>query len=113
MSNTSRISPRIAALQFSCTADPAENLARAEALSREAASQGANLICLPELFLTRYFCQTESVDLFELAEPVPGPTSAHFEKLAAELGVSFVLSLFEKRTEGVYHNTACVIDPVK
>jgi len=79
--------PKIAALQFACGDDPAINLARAEELSRKAAAQGANLICLPELFLTRYFCQTESVDLFELAEPVPGPTSAHFEKLAAELGV--------------------------
>jgi len=109
--NTSK--PKIAALQFSCTDNPAENLARAEELARQAAAEGANLICMPELFQTRYFCQTESVDLFDLAEPVPGPTSEHFEKLAAELGVSFVLSLFEKRTEGVYHNTACVIDPEK
>ena len=105
--------PVIAALQFSCTTDPRANLARAEELSRQAAAQGANLICLPELFLTQYFCQTESVELFDLAEPVPGPTSEHFERLAAELGVSFVLSLFEKRTDGVYHNTACVIDPEK
>jgi N-carbamoylputrescine amidase len=68
---------------------------------------------MPELFLSQYFCQTESVKNFDLAEAVPGPTSMHFEKLAAELNVSFVLSLFEKRTEGVYHNTACVIDPEK
>ncbi len=104
---------RIAALQFSCSTDSVANLAKAERLSREAAADGAKLICLPELFQTRYFCQTETGDHFALAEPIPGPTTSYFEKLSAELGVSFVLSLFEKRTEGLYHNTAAVIDPEK
>ena len=103
----------IAAVQFSCTADPAENLATAIKLTREAAAKGAKIVCLPELFLTRYFCQTEDPANYELAEPIPGPTSEVFEALSAELGVSIVLSLFEKRTEGLYHNTACVVDPKK
>ncbi|NQV71893.1 carbon-nitrogen hydrolase [bacterium] len=103
----------IAAVQFSCTADPAENLATAIKLTRDAAAKGAKIVCLPELFLTRYFCQTEDPANYELAEPIPGPTSEVFESLSAELGVSIVLSLFEKRTEGLYHNTACVVDPKK
>ena len=103
----------IAAVQFSCTADPAENLATAIKLTREAAAKGAKIVCLPELFLTRYLCQTEDPANYELAEPIPGPTSEVFEALSAELGVSIVLSLFEKRTEGLYHNTACVVDPKK
>ena len=102
---------QIAAVQFSCSPDPAKNLARAIELTRNAAAKGAKIVCLPELFLTRYFCQTEDPSNYELAEPVPGPTSAVFESLSAELGVSIVLSLFEKRAEGLYHNTACVVDP--
>jgi len=103
----------IAAVQFSCSPDPAVNLARAIKLTREAAGNGAKIVCLPELFLTRYFCQTEDPANYALAESVPGPTSTIFAKLSAELDVSIVLSLFEKRTEGLYHNTACVVDPVK
>ncbi len=103
----------IAAVQFSCSSDPAQNLARAIELTKQAAADGAKIICLPELFLTRYFCQTEDPRHYALAEAVPGPTSKIFEVLSAELGVSIVLSLFEKRTEGLYHNTACVVDPEK
>ncbi|MDA1028592.1 MAG: carbon-nitrogen hydrolase [Bacteroidetes bacterium] len=103
----------ISAIQFSCSTDPAVNLARAIELTRSAAKEGAKIVCLPELFLTRYFCQTEDPGNYALAEAVPGPTSKIFEALSAELGVSIVLSLFEKRTEGLYHNTACVVDPIK
>lgn len=77
---------------------------------RSAASKGAQIICLQELFLTPYFCQTESLETFGLAEPVPGPTCAAFSKLAEELGVVIILSLFEKRGNGIYHNTAVIID---
>jgi N-carbamoylputrescine amidase len=88
-------------------------MARAIELTREAAAKGAKIVCLPELFMTPYFCQTENPDHFALAEAIPGPTSTVFEALSKELGVSIVLSLFERRTEGLYHNTACVVDPQK
>ncbi|MCB1228301.1 MAG: carbon-nitrogen hydrolase [Verrucomicrobiales bacterium] len=75
-----------------------------------AAAQGAQVICLQELFLTPYFCKREETALFDLAEPVPGPTTRALEPLAAELGVVIIASLFEKRGPGLYHNTAAVID---
>ena len=77
---------------------------------RQAASQGAQIICLQELFRSPYFCQKEDVCFFDLAEPVPGPTTQGLSQLAAELQVIIVASLFEKRTAGIYHNTAVVID---
>ena len=77
---------------------------------REAAKGGAEVVCLPELFRSRYFCQTEDADVFALAEPVPGPTTEAFEELARELDVTVVASLFERRTGGLYHNTAALID---
>ena len=92
------------------SSDRADNLARAQAHVREAARQGATVVCLPELFLSRYFCQTEDADTFALAESVPGPTTGALEPLAAELDVVLVASLFEKRARGLYHNTAAVID---
>ncbi|RMH69649.1 MAG: acyltransferase [Bacteroidetes bacterium] len=97
-------------VQMRCSPDPAQNLDRALALTREAARQGAEVICLPELFLSPYFCQTEDYAAFRLAEPVPGPTTAAFETLAAELDVAVIVSLFERRAAGLYHNTAAVID---
>ena len=97
-------------VQMAMTADRADNLARAEAHVRDAAAQGATVVCLPELFLSRYFCQTEDADTFALAEAVPGPTTSALEPLAAELDVVLVASLFEKRARGLYHNTAAVID---
>lgn len=97
-------------VQMAMTADRADNLARAEAHVREAARQGATVVCLPELFLSRYFCQTEDADLFALAEAVPGPTTEALEPLAAELDVVVVASLFERRARGLYHNTAAVVD---
>jgi N-carbamoylputrescine amidase len=86
------------------------NDATAEHGIREAAEQGAELICLPELYRSRYFCQSETEAAFALAEPVPGPTTERLEALARELGVCIVASLFERRAAGIYHNTAAVID---
>jgi len=77
---------------------------------REAAKQGAQVICLPELFQTQYFCQREDLTLFDLAEPIPGPATKRLSAVASELKVALVVSLFEKRASGVYHNTAAIID---
>jgi N-carbamoylputrescine amidase len=93
-----------------CGADPAANLARALDHVRRAARRGAEIVCLPELFRSRYFCQTEDHDNFALAEPVPGPTTHALGALARTLGVVIVASLFERRAAGVYHNTAAVLD---
>jgi N-carbamoylputrescine amidase len=93
-----------------CAADPDANLATALARTREAAQQGAGIVCLPELFRSPYFCQTEDYAPFALGEPVPGPTTEAFEALAAELDIVIVASLFERRAAGLYHNTAAVID---
>jgi N-carbamoylputrescine amidase len=86
------------------------NDATAEQGIREAAERGAGLICLPELYRSRYFCQSETEAAFALAEPVPGPTTERLAVLARELGVCIVASLFERRAAGIYHNTAAVID---
>jgi N-carbamoylputrescine amidase len=95
---------------MSCTADPKANLAHATEGIRTAAAQGAQIICLQELFRSLYFCQREEHSNFALAEPVPGPTTEVLSALAAELEVVIVASLFEKRAEGLYHNTAAVLD---
>jgi N-carbamoylputrescine amidase len=97
-------------VQMGMSADPAENTAKGQKLVREAARRGANVICLPELFRSQYFCQTETHDHFDLAEAVPGPSTEAFGRLAAELGIVLVLPLFERRTAGIYHNSAAVID---
>jgi N-carbamoylputrescine amidase len=97
-------------VQSRCTLDPAENLRKAMAGVREARAKGAELVCLQELFRSQYFCQTEDHSYFTLAEPVPGPSTEALSKLAAELGVVIVASLFERRAEGLYHNTAAIID---
>ncbi|TCD48669.1 carbon-nitrogen hydrolase [Chlorobium sp. N1] len=100
----------IALVQSSCTADPKENLRKALSGIREAAAAGAKIICTQELFSSLYFCQTEEYEPFDLAEPVPGPTTAVLQELAGELGVVIVASLFERRARGLHHNTAAVID---
>jgi N-carbamoylputrescine amidase len=100
----------LALIQMSCSLDPAENLAKALGLIEQAAADGAELICLQELFLNRYPAQREDVDRFDWAEPIPGPTSEALGKLAKAKGVAIVGSIFEARTQGVYHNTAVVID---
>ena len=97
-------------VQMQCVADREVNLAAAEQAIRAAAAEQARLICLPELFLTPYFCQTEDHRWFAAAEPVPGPTTHRLAQLAAELQVVVVASLFERRTAGLYHNTCVVID---
>jgi N-carbamoylputrescine amidase len=106
--NESTIS--VGLVQMACSPDIAKNLEKAVDYIRSAAKQGAQIICLPELFLTRYFCQTEDTENFSLAEPLPGPTSEIFSRLAKELQVVLIVPLFEKRTEGIYHNTAIIID---
>jgi N-carbamoylputrescine amidase len=97
-------------IQMSCSLDPRENLAKAEARIREAAQQGAQIICLQELFRSQYFCREEDPELFELAEPIPGPSSEALAKLARSLNVAIVGSLFERRATGIYHNTAVVLE---
>ena len=101
---------RVGLVQMSCSEDPAANVRKALAMVREAARDGAQVVCLPELFRSRYFCQSEDVKYFELAEPVPGPTSDAFVSLAAELDVTVIVSLFERRAPGLFHNTAVTID---
>ena len=97
-------------IQMKCSLNPGENFAKAEKKITEAAKRGAQIICLQELFRSQYFCREENADLFDLAEPIPGPSSEALGKLAKKLGVVIVGSLFERRTAGVYHNTAIVID---
>jgi N-carbamoylputrescine amidase len=100
----------IALIQMTCSDPPAENLEKALARIEEAAAQGAKVICTQELFRSRYFCQSENPAHFDLAEPIPGPSTDALCRLAGSLGVVLVGSLFERRTEGIYHNTAVVID---
>ena len=97
-------------VQHRCTPDRDENIHRSVAGVRAAAARGANLIVLQELHATPYFCQTEDPGCFDLAEPVPGPSTETFARLARELGVVLVTSLFERRAPGLYHNTAAVLD---
>jgi N-carbamoylputrescine amidase len=97
-------------IQMRMSADPEQNFARAVDRIREAARRGAHVICLPELFRSYYFCQVENHEFFKLAEPIPGPSSERLGRLAAELGVVLIASLFEKRAEGLYHNTTAVLD---
>ena len=102
---------RVGLVQMRCVPDdPAANLAKAIAGIEDAAVRGAELVCLQELFRTRYFCQSEEQARFDLAEPVPGPTTEALSKVAAACGVVVVASVFERRAEGLYHNTAVVLD---
>ena len=96
--------------QMTCGDDPAANLRKAIDRTRDAASRGAQVVCLQELFMGRYFCQVEDHRFFQLAEAIPGPTTQVFSDLARDLGIVIIASLFEKRAEGLYHNTAAVID---
>jgi N-carbamoylputrescine amidase len=100
----------IGLVQMRCGTDPRENLDRAVVRVREAAKAGAQVICLPELFRSQYFCQTEDHSNFDLAEPIPGPSTEALGKIAKEAGVVVIGSLFERRAAGVYHNTAVVFD---
>ena len=101
---------KIGIIQHRCGQEVEKNLKRIEAGIREAAQQGAQLVVLQELHNSLYFCQTENTELFDLAETIPGPSTERFGKLAKELGVVIVTSLFERRATGLYHNTAVVIE---
>lgn len=101
---------RVGLVQQSCLAERDKNLRKSEAGVREAAARGARLVLLPELHTSLYFCQHEDPALFDWAEPIPGPSSEFFAALARELGLVLVISLFERRAPGLYHNTAVVLE---
>src|SRR5437763_884473 len=100
---------KIGLVQMSCGPDPDQNLAKAAERVREAAAQGAKVICLPELFGTQYFCQREDAALFDLAEPIPGPTTQAISEAARASKAVVIASIFERRASGIYHNTAATI----
>jgi N-carbamoylputrescine amidase len=102
--------PVVGLVQMTCSPDPDTNLEKAISRIGEAARRGATIVCLQELFRSQYFCQTEDTALFALAEPIPGPTTETLAGVAREHGVVLVASLFERRTAGLYHNTAVVLD---
>ena len=101
---------RVGLIQQANTADHTDNKARLKVAIRKAAAQGAELIVLQELHNGLYFCQTEDVQIFDQAEPIPGPSTEEFGALAKELGIVLVLSLFERRAAGLYHNTSVVLE---
>ena len=101
---------RIGLVQLACGSDVKDNIKRTAAKIREAAAEGAQVICLQELFYSQYPCQDENPDTFDLAIEIPGPLSNDFCRLAAELEVVLVLPIFEKRARGLYHNSAAIID---
>ena len=101
---------RVALIQMSCEPSTEANLAKAVARMREAAQNGAQLICLPELFRAQYFCQREDHALFSTAESIPGPSTAALAEVVREHKIVVVASLFERRAPGLYHNTAAILD---
>jgi N-carbamoylputrescine amidase len=101
---------KVGLIQQTCSNDRTKTVIKTKKMIREAANKGAKLICLQELHTGIYFCQAESVDMFDLAETIPGTSTEEFGILAKELGVVIVLSLFEKRAAGLYHNTAVVLE---
>jgi N-carbamoylputrescine amidase len=108
MTNTRKFN--VGLVQMRMSADPEANFAAAVGNVREAARRGANVVCLPELFRTQYFCQREDLRLFDLAEPIPGPSTAHLAEVAREARVAIIASLFERRAPGLYHNTAVTLN---
>ena len=102
---------KIGLVQMACSALPEENFEKAVSGIRQASEQGAKIVCLQELFRSRYFCQREDVSNFDLAEPIPGPSVEALSRLSRELDTVIIASLFEKRAAGLYHNTAVVLDP--
>src|SRR4030081_57908 len=101
---------KIALVQMRCGADPDKNFACALDFIRDAAGKGAQIVCLPELFRSQYFCQTEDHKNFDLAEEIPGESTSALGEVARETGAVIIASLFEKRSAGLYHNTAAIID---
>ena len=110
MSERHPTSFKVGLVQMAMSSDPAKNLATAVAKVGEAAAAGANLVCLPELFRTLYFAQREDAALFDLAEPVPGPSTDALARAAQQAGVVVIAPVFERRAPGLYHNSAAVID---
>lgn len=100
----------IGLVQDHATADTAANVERAVALVRQAAARGAQIVCLKELFNSLYFCKSQQCDRFDLAEPIPGPTTEVMQQLARELAIVLIVPLFERQAAGVYRNSAAVID---
>lgn len=107
----SRTPFRVGLVQTTCSLDPQENLEKTIERTREAARQGAQIVCHQELFRSQYFCREENAELFDLAEPIPGPSTEALSKIAKECGVVIVTSLFERRAAGLYHNTAALLQP--
>ncbi|MFM6954452.1 MAG: carbon-nitrogen hydrolase [Sphingobacteriaceae bacterium] len=101
---------QVGLVQMTCTASKEENLRKAIEKTREAAAKGAQIVCLQELFTSLYFCDEENYDNFSLAETIPGPSTNSLGALAKELGIVIIASLFEKRAQGLYHNTTAVLD---
>src|SRR6478672_4256633 len=103
-------SVKVGLVQMSCDPKPEANLKKAIAGINNAAKRGAQIVCLQELFRSQYFCQTEDIELFKLAETIPGPSTETLSKVARQNKIVVITSLFEKRAAGVYHNTAVIID---
>src|SRR3954462_11645328 len=101
---------KVGLVQMSCSTEKEANLQKAISKIREAASKGAQIVCLQELFTSLYFCDVEDYDNFKLAEAIPGPSSDALSTVAKELGVVIIASLFEKRAQGIYHNTTAILD---
>jgi N-carbamoylputrescine amidase len=101
---------QIGLIQMKCAQEPEHNLEKALAMIEQAAAQGAHVVCLQELFRTPYLCQREDVRLFDLAEPIPGPSTQLIGKLAAARKLVIIVPVFERRAPGVYHNSAVIID---
>jgi N-carbamoylputrescine amidase len=101
---------KVGLVQMAMSADPAANLAKAAAQVEEAARRGAQVVCLPELYRSPYFCQKEDQALFDLAETVPGPSTERLSEVARKAGVAVVVPIFEKRAAGLYHNSAVILD---
>jgi len=101
---------KVALVQMSCVTDKQSNLDKAVDKIKEAAAKGAQIVCLQELFTSLYFCDVEDYENFKLAESIPGATTDVFSNLAADLDIVIIASLFEKRAQGLYHNTTAVID---
>ena len=101
---------KVGLVQMSCSNNKEANLQKAIEKVKEAAARGAQIVCLQELFTSLYFCDVEDYENFKLAEPIPGPSSDALSKLAKELNVVIIASLFEKRAQGIYHNTTAVLD---
>ncbi len=101
---------KIGLVQMSCVEDKSSNLDKAIMKIKEAATKGAQIVCLQELFTSLYFCDVEDYENFKLAEPIPGPSTERLQPIARELGIVIIASLFEKRAQGIYHNTTAVLD---